>query len=132
MDMLAFGQPKRHFFGGFFHRTTHGNMDSPLDLTNVLEVGVEPRPIARTEILLENRKLTRHRVENACVLFSSGKPLFGAGSIAEQSLEGDTRIDFGGKRLRRRRPGDRVRIRAAVAPVAVAEVAGVLNSELNG
>ena len=54
----------------------------------------------------------------------------GAGAVAEQPLEHDARVHLRRQRLRRRRPGDRVRVGAAVAPVAVAEVAGVLDAEL--
>src|SRR5437867_12955574 len=107
-------------------------MDPPLDFTNVLKIRIEPGPIARTEVLLENRKLTTDRIENARVLLSPGKPLLFACSIAEQALESHTWIDFCGKRLRGRRPGNGVRIRTTVTPITIAEVAGILNPELNG
>src|SRR6266704_689544 len=132
MDMLALREAKWDLSSRFTHCFAHRNLDPPLKFTNVLKIGVEPSPIARAEILLEKTKLMRHRIENASVLLSSSEPLLRTGSFAEQALEGHTRIDLCRKRLRGRRPGDGVGVRAAITPVAIAEITGVLNPELNG
>src|SRR4029077_18280766 len=120
--MLAFWEAKRDIDRRFLHRVADRNLDPPLELTNVLEIGVEPAPIAGAEIALEQTKLTRDRIENAGILLATRNPLLRTRAVAEQALEGHTRIDFCRERLGRRRPGDGVRVRAAVTPVAIAEV----------
>ena len=80
---------------------------------------------------LERAELARHRIEDAGVLLAALEPLLGAGAVAEQALEHDARIDLRRQRQRGRRPRNRVGVGAAVAPVAVAEVAGVLDAELD-
>src|ERR1019366_6111200 len=110
----------------------HRDLDAALDLANVLEVGIEPGLIARAQVLLEERNLLRDGIENTGVLLAPREALLRTRAVAEQALEGHARIHFGGKRLRGRGPGDRVRVGATVAPVAVAEITGVLDAELKG
>src|SRR5439155_3288255 len=74
----------------------------------------------------------RNRIQNAGVLPSSSRSLLRACSVAEQPLESHTRIDLRRKRLGGRRPGDAVRVGAAITKVATAEVAGIFNPELKG
>src|ERR1700674_1596443 len=132
MDMLAVRQAKWDLSRRFTHRLAHRNLDPPLQLTNVLQIGVEPAPVARTQVLLERSKLIRYRIQNAGILLSSRKPLLRTRSIAEQALEGHTRVDFRRKRLRGRDPGYGVGVCAAIAPIAIAEIADILNPELYG
>ena len=82
----------------------------------------------------------RSRLKNAssCVtesrmlaLCSPALAFFGIRAVAEQPLEGHARIHFRRQRLYRRRPRHAVRVGAAVAPVAVAEVAVLFDAELN-
>ena len=80
---------------------------------------------------LERAQLARHRVEDAGVLLAALEPLLGARAVAEQALEHDARVHLRRQRQRGRGPRDRVGVGAAVAPVAVAEVPGVLDAELN-
>src|SRR5206468_9078243 len=108
----------------------HRDANASLELTSVLEVGVEPRAIAGTEVFLEQAQLAGDRIENARILLPAGKPLLRTRAVAEQALEDHSRIDFRRERLRRRRPRDGVGVRAAVAPVAVAEIAGVFHAKL--
>ena len=69
---LFSGMPNGTSTRRFLHRFARRNLDPPLDLANVLEIIVEPGPIARTDVFLEKRKLARHRIENAGVLLASG------------------------------------------------------------
>src|SRR6266849_8576277 len=130
MEMFALRQAKRDLFRRFTYGLVHGNLDAPLNFTDVLEVRVEPAPIARAKGLLKKRNLLRDRIENAGVLLSSGTPLLRTCSIAEQAFESHPRIDFRRKRLRGRGPGYGVRVSAAITPVAIAEVADVLDAQL--
>ena len=57
-------------------------------------------------------------------------PLVRTRAIAEEPFEYHARIDLGGQRVGRGRPGDRIGVRAAVAPVAVPEVSGVFDAKL--
>src|ERR1700677_2423296 len=131
MDMLAFRQAKWNLSIRLGHRLAHGNLDAPLDFPNVLQIGIHPRAVARAQILLEKRDFMRHRIENTGVLFASQNALFRTGTIAEQAFEGHPRVDLRRKRLCWRGPRYRVGVRTAVAPVAVTEIAGILNAELD-
>src|SRR5262249_13099160 len=81
-------------------------------------------------MVLERSELAHDRIEDAGIAAPVALALFGARAVAEQPLEYDARVGFSGQRLRRRGPGDRVRVRAAVSPVAVAVIAGVFDAEL--
>ena len=50
---LLSGRPNGTSSDRFLHRIVHRNLDPPLELADVLEIGVEPGPIARAEVLLE-------------------------------------------------------------------------------
>ena len=128
--MLALRQPERHIGCRLLHRVLHRDADAPLQLADVVHVGVDARLVAGAEIGLERAELPDDRVENARVALPVAPSLFRARAIAEQPLEHHARVDLRRQRLRRRRPRDRVGVGAAVAPVAVAEVAGVLDAEL--
>ena len=132
MDMLALRQAKWDLPRRFTHCFAHRNLDPPLNFTNVLHISVEPAPIARAKVLLERSNLIGYGIENAGVLLASGKPLLRTRPVAEQALESHTRIDFRRKGLRGRAPGNGVGVRAAITPVAVAEISAVLNPQLNG
>ena len=130
VDVLALRQPERHVGCRLLHRVVHRDLDAALELADVVDVGVDARLVAGAEIGLERAELTDDRVEDAGVALPVAPPLLGAGAVAEQPLEHHARVDLRRQRLRRRRPRDRVGVGAAVAPVAVAEVAGVLDAEL--
>src|SRR5262245_43924628 len=116
MNVLALGQPEWDVSRRFLDGVAHRNLDSPLDFAHVVDVRVELRAVACSEILLEGAELARHRIEDAGVLPPAGQSLLGTCAIAEQPLEDDAGIDLRRERLRRGRPRDRVRVRAAVAP----------------
>src|SRR5262245_11630212 len=71
-------------------------------------------------------------IENAGVLFSARQALFGICSVAEQTLESHARVHFSRQRLGCGRPRYGVGVRAAIAPVAIAEVRRVFDAKLNG
>src|SRR6516162_266028 len=132
MDVLAFRQAEWDLTRRLTDGLAHRNLDPPLELTDVLQIGVEAAPVAGAEILLERRDLVGYRIEDAGVLFAPRQPLLRTRSIAEQALESDTRIDFGRERLVGRTPGYGVGICAAIAPIAISKIADVLHPELNG
>src|SRR4249919_1605617 len=99
MNILVFRYAKRYFEGGIRRSWFVGHiLNPPLDLTDVLDIVVELGPIVRRDVFLEMRKLAGYRVEDAAVALSVRKPLSGASPVAEQALEGHTRIHFGRKR----------------------------------
>src|ERR1700723_736842 len=132
MDMLVFGQAERNLFGWLFHGGFRCNVDAALNFAYVLEIGVQPPAVARTQGFLKERDFLRHRIENTGALLSSQAPLFRTPSVAEQPLERHARIDLRGKGLGRRRPRDAVRVGTAITPIAVSEIAVLLHAELNG
>src|SRR5437016_802473 len=108
-------------------------LDSPFNLADIFKIVVQLGPIARRDAFLDKSNLVSNGIEDAASSFSIRNPFVHAGAVAEQPLERHTGIDFGWKRRRRRRPGNGVRVTAAVAPIAVTGiVARILDTELNG
>jgi hypothetical protein len=101
MDVLAVGQAERHVRRRFLDRIAHRDPDAALELPNIFEIGVEARPIARTQILLEGAELAGHRVEDAGILLSSSQALFRARPVAKQALEDNARVHLRRQRLGR-------------------------------
>src|SRR6185436_1498236 len=128
--MPVLRQAKRNITLRFLHRVAHRDFDAPFEFANVVHVCVDARLVAGTETGFERAELPDDSVEDAGVALTIAQPLFRARAIAEEPLERHTRIYLRRQWRRRRRPGDRVRIRAAVSPVAIAEVARVLDAEL--
>ena len=124
------GSPNGTSAVGSLHRVLHRDLDATLQLTDVVHVRIDARLVASAEMGLERAELIDDRVENARVALSIAPSFFRARAIAKQPLEHHARVDLRRQRLRGRRPRDRVGVRAAVAPVAVAEVAHVLDAEL--
>src|SRR5262245_40371474 len=130
-----------------FRRYTEGNiergaggfwlsgdvLDPTLNLTDVFKIIIQLDAIVCRNFLLQGADFMSNRIENAAGPFPIGNPFVGVGAIAEQPLECHTRIDLGRQRSRRSRPGNGVRVGAAIAPIAVARVVtGILDAELNG
>src|SRR6266850_2540728 len=108
-------------------------LNSPFDLTNVLEIVFELDLIARRDALLQASNLAGDGIENTTGPLSVDDTLVRARAVSEQALESHAGIDFCRKRGRRCRPRDGVRVTATVTPVAVAGiVTGILDTELNG
>src|SRR5205085_2904607 len=97
----------------------------------VFEIAIQPVPVARAERLLEKRDFLHHRIEDAGAFLSTQTPLFRTRSVTEQPFERHPWIHFGWKRLRGRAPGDAVRVGATVAPIAIPEIADILDAQLN-
>src|SRR6266850_2727959 len=53
MDMFALRQAKWDLCSRFFHGIGHRNLDPPLNFADVIGIGIEPRLITSTEVLLE-------------------------------------------------------------------------------
>src|SRR5215475_10229014 len=117
--------------GGF--RLGGDVLDPPFNLTDVFKIIVQLDPIACRNFLLQGGDFMSNRIEDAAGPFPIGNPFVGVGAIAEQPLECHTRIDLSRQRSRRSRPGNGVRVGAAIAPIAVARVVTrILDAELNG
>ena len=109
-----------------------GPLDPPLDLADVVEILVDARAIARAEAALQRARLARRSNRGCC-----GPRAMRAARCASVPpspnirSNTDARVDLHRQRRRRRRPGDRVHVGAAVAGRAGADVAGeVLGREL--
>ena len=106
-------------------------LDAALYLANVVQVLVQPAHVSSAEPVLEVLHVVGQRIQDALVGLHSLLPLGGRARPAEHSLEHDARVDFHRHRCGRRRPRDRVHVRAAVLRVAPADVTGeVLGGEL--
>src|SRR4029453_11092013 len=110
------------------HRVLHRDPDAALNLADVVHVGVDTCLVAGAKTALERPELPDDGIEDARVALAIAEALLRTRPVTEQAFEDDTRVDLCGQRARRRRPGNRVGVRAAVAPVAVAEVAGVFDA----
>jgi hypothetical protein len=93
-------------------------LDALLDVAHRFEVFVEFHPVASAQRSREPAHFLRHRVEDAAGLADVRQPFSRGAAVAEQPLEHDPRVVFHRQRRGRRPPGDRVRVLAAVAPVA--------------
>ena len=132
VNMLAVRQPERHFGGRLLDRVLDRDPDAALELADVVDVRIDARFVAGAEVALERGELTDDGVEDARVPSPVASSFRRARSVAEQALEHEAWVHLGRQRLRRRRPGDAVGVRAAVAPVAVAVITRVLDAELQG
>ena len=84
-----------------------------------------------TDLVLELLQAARDRIENAPLLRAPNGSELRCPAVAEHALEHDLRIDLHRQRTRRRLPGNRIRVDAAVALTAVARVrARVLDGQL--
>src|SRR5262245_29711919 len=70
--------------------------------------------------------LTVDYVENTALLFDACEPLFWCRTIAEHTIEDDSRVDLHGHRRGRRSPGNRVHVRATETHVTGTDEAAVV------
>ena len=88
-----------------------GLLDTALDLADVGQVLIEPRPIGRRQRALQRRRFTEHRVEQADRLRRAAPCAARRRvAVAEQPLEDDLRVVLHRQRRVRALPGDRVAI----------------------
>src|SRR5688572_16218951 len=130
MFVLALWKSERHLAVRFLDGVVHGNADASFELADVLDVGVDPRAIGSTQPGLERAELPHNRIKDAGVALPIPQPLLRAGTVSEQALEHDPGVDLRRQRRRWRRPRNGVGVGAAVTPVAVPEVAGVFDTQL--
>src|SRR5688572_1495990 len=102
------------------------------DLSNVFEIFVETRAVGTGKGTVQTSHLLRNGVEDAGPRLFAREPLLRIAAIAEEALENHSRVSLMGKGLRRRRPGNGVDIRAAIAPGTGGERTLILALELQG
>jgi hypothetical protein len=95
-------------------------LDAPLDLANVLEILVQPRAIARSELAPQLGDFGGHPIEDAFVGPPVRCTLLGRGADAKQHVERGARIAHHRQRLGWRCPADRVGVDARIAVSAAA------------
>ena len=100
-----------------------GLLNPALDIPHGVEILRELQLVACAERPVESVRLVGHEVEDAAVLSDAGQPRLHVGAVggAEQPLEHRARVVFHRQRCRRRAPGDRVHVGAAIALVARTE-----------
>ena len=94
-------------------------LDAPFDLAHGVEILADAGAIARPEILLQPRQVGHHRIEKTAVLACLRLTLRRGAAVAKQPLEDEPGIVLGGKRRRRRSPGQGIEVGAAVAVLAL-------------
>ena len=98
-------------------------LDAALDFANVVEVLAEPRAIAGAEPAPQRVGFLGDHVEDAEIPLALRAALLGRARLAEQPFEHHARVDLHRQRRRRRAPADRVRVDAAEADRARADIA---------
>ena len=98
-------------------------LDPTLDVTHGVEILVEFCAVSRAERFLQTRDAVADVVQDAAVLADASQPRRNIGAIGrpDQPLEDGPRVVLHRERCRRRAPGDRVGVGAAVARIAGAE-----------
>src|SRR5438067_1070039 len=94
MYVFALGEPEGNLRRRLLCRGIHRDANPALDLTDVFEIRVEPRAIARAQWPLEGRNLLSHRIENAGAPFPSEPPFLRARPISKQPFKRYTRVDL--------------------------------------
>ena len=97
--VLALRQAERDVAVRLLHRVLHRDLDAPLDLADVVDVGIDAHLVAGAKTGLERAELPDDGVENAGVALAIAQPLLGAGAVAEQPLEHHTRVHLRRQRL---------------------------------
>ncbi len=99
-------------------------LDAAFDFPHIVQIVAEPRAIARAERLLQIARLRRDQIQDAQTALHAGGALGLTPRTSEQPLEHGARVDLHRLRCGRRAPRDRVRVGAAVAARAGADVSG--------
>src|SRR5690606_26835383 len=107
-------------------------LDPPLELTDVLEIALEPLPIVRAQVATELADSAGHPVENAAPGAPTQSAFLGRATCSEELFERHPRIPDHGERLGRRGPADGVRVHAGIAVRAPTGLVDVLDAELHG
>ena len=109
-----------------------GLLNPTLDVPNGVEILRELQLVARAEPSIESVRLVGHEVEDAAVLSDAGQPRLQVRAVggAEQALEDRARTVFHRQRRRRRAPGDRVHVGAAITLVARAQYLDRIDRQL--
>ena len=107
-----------------------GLLDPALDFANGVQIMVDLAAVAGPEAAPQAGDILGHPIEDAGVLPQFDAPFGRAAAIAEEAFEDDTRVGLGGKRRRRRRPGEIVLIRAGEAVIAIADRGQQIHAQL--
>ena len=78
------------------HRPGLGTLDLPLDLANAVEILIDANTIGHAHALLEPRDVFAERIEQARPAAQRRAARGRVASLAEQALEDDARMRFGG------------------------------------
>ena len=81
-----------------------GMLDLPLDLANAVEILIDANTIRYAHALLQPRDISAERIEQARTTPQRRAARVRVAALAEEALEDDPRMRFGGERGRRRRP----------------------------
>ena len=103
-------------------------LDAPLDLADVVEIAVDADAVGGGQPSLQRDRLLANRIENAAVLALAREALLGRAAVAKELFEHRLRAVFHRQRHRRRAPGNRVEVGAAVAGAAAQ--AGFFDAQL--
>src|SRR5687767_12940237 len=96
-----------------------GFLDAALDFANGIEVVADLRAVRCAELVLQAGDVGTNPIEQARALLELRTAVGSAAAVAEEPLEGNTRMRFGGQRRCRRGPGEIVLVHARVAVVAL-------------
>jgi len=106
-------------------------LDAALELAHVLEVLVDTTAIGGAQGALERVHLAHHPVEDATVVLATRRAIGVVTAGAEEQVESGARIADHRQRLVRRRPADRVGVRAAVVVRAATRLIEILDAQLH-
>src|SRR5262245_48432357 len=93
------GYAERHIGNGLLHRRFQGEVDSPLNFADVLEILIQAVLIRCADPAAQRCEISRDRIEDALLPLSTALPLLWSVPVAEQTFENSGRIDLLGQRL---------------------------------
>jgi hypothetical protein len=109
-----------------------GTLDSPLDLTNVIQVLVEANTIGGPQPRLHVAEIAGHEIQQTAVSLHPRQTIIASRTAAEQTLEDGARVDLHRQRCGLRLPTQRVHVGAAESRRAIADETGeVLSRQLD-
>src|SRR5215471_8304244 len=88
-----------------------GKLNAPFDLADRVEIFRYTVAVVRAQVALQPPYLPGDRVQDAAFLLNALQAFVSRGTVAEEMIEYNTRIDFHRERNSRRTPGNRVHIR---------------------
>ena len=106
-------------------------LNATLELAHIFEILLHALTIGRAQVALERRHLAHHPIKDAAIVAAARRSVGIAAAGAKQQVKRGPWIADHRQRLRRRRPADRVGVRAGVVVRATAGLIQIFDAQLH-